>query len=721
MTTNTEPGPEQGFTGPSSTPEKLIPSQPSLGDSKTLRASDTPFAPSITAEATATLAPTTTELEQASISSTLASRASSARDLQNNDDGDSQQGNSASDEKPDSENNDADASNDDNDMYGDDVIVPVELTVLPDSILEAIPDEVWCLLLSFVPPAKLITLTRVCRRWKLMIERDLVASYWKVLTVQAELLDHSLSPDLDVDSKHAEMPIGFIKTFPELVLGHTLVICELCLMRSKRGCGSAIPLPVDRQDTLGRVWMCRPCRRDYYDRYPEPERVYKAEDQVSLYGLPGHPPKVARSTGPPAPRRPYYYPREHWGGGGRYYGGSDSSDEFNEFDEFDEFDSTDDEYWDSDGDLYFATEADLEEDELWSREADAREAAAEEAAQVLMGVIQGDTKDDGQRVQDSGATEGGQVGQGDESSSATIDGKPAWDEQPEIQEATATEGSLVGQSSDIRCTSVDGGYDADGEPVIKSATTGFEAELEDEQGMDDEDEGEGDEVEEEDEVGEEDGEMSYDESDRSGDGEEEEEEEVETKETQTPANQSIVQEARRHHGGDIGIQAHSSSNIQLRERLQPLRNRLMQTRLRLLGLQLRNDSKLCQDYLNGLRDDPFKIADVMKQMQWYFSGTAYSSYIEDSDSSTAKSAAMEEWIEDSIAKHGENAKKAYRGLGEDQDLEDAVVNVMDPKQPPKSLWGVLDLWIDHRLKGDQGYSPALETFAVVVATDDLQD
>lgn len=709
MTTNTEPDPEQVLAALSSTPETPVPSQPPLGDSKTLLASDTPLTPSITAEVIATLAPTTTELEQASISSTPGTCASSARDQQNNGDGDGEQKDSASDENADSQKNNA--NGDDNDMNGVDVIVPVDLTVVPDRILEAIPDEIWCLVLSFVPPAKLITLMRVCRRWELMIERDLVASYWKALTVQAELLDHSLSLDLDVDSEHAEMPIGFVKRFPELVLGHTLVICELCLTRSKRGCGSAIPLPVDRQDTLGRVWMCRPCRRDYYDRYPEPERVYKAEDRVSVYGLPGYPPKVVRSTGPPAPRHRHYYPRERWGGGGRYYR---------------DFDSSDDEYWDSDefggGGCYYATEADLEEDERWSREADAREAAAEEASRVLMGVIEGDAEDDGQGVQDSAATEGGAVGQGNESYGTTIDNKPASDEQPEIQEATATECSLVGQSCDIRGTSMDKGYDADGEPEIKPATAGAETEPKDEQGMADEDEGENDEMEEEDEVDEEDEEMYNDESDRSDDDdEEEEEEEAETKEPQMPSNQSIVQEARRHHGGDIGIQAHCNSNIQLRVRLQPLRNRLMQTRLHLLGLQLRTDSKLCQDYLNGLMDDPFKIADVMKQMQWYYSATAYPSYIEDNDSSTAKSAAMEQWIEELIEDHGENVKKAYRGLEEDEDLEDAVVNVMDPEQPPKSLWRVLDLWIDHRLKGDQGYSPTFEAFAVLVATDDLQD
>lgn len=701
MVTNTEPAPEQVLAALSSTPETPIPSRPPLCDSKTLLASDTPSTPSITAEATAKLAPTTTELEQASVSSTPATCSSSTRDHQKNYEGDNEKEDSVSDENTNSENNDAD---------GADVIVPVELTVVPDNTLEAIPDEIWCLFLSFVPPAKLITLSRVCRRWKLMIERDLVASYWKQLTIQAEILDHSLSMDLDVDSEHAEMPIGFVKTFPELVLGHTLVICELCLMRSKRGCGSAIPLPVDRQDTLGRVWMCRPCRRAYYDRYPGPERMYKAEDSVSLYGLPGYPPKVRRSTGPPAPRRRHYYPRERWGGGGRYY---------DDFDSNYGFDSSDDEYcWDSDEfgggrGCYYATEADLEEDERWSREADAREAAAEEAARVLMGVVKGDAEDDGQGVQNSG----------NKSSDATIGDKPASGEQPETQEATPTEGRMIGQSCDVRGTSTDGGYDADGKPEIKPATSCVEVEPEDEQGMANEEEGDEDKMEEEDEIDEEDEEMYYDESDQSGDDddEEEDEEEPETKKPQMPANQSIVREAHRHHGGDIGIQAHNNSNVQLRARLQPLRNRLMEIRLGLLGLRLRTDSKLCQDYLDGLWDDPFKIADVMKQMQWYFSATEYSSYIEDSDSSTAKSAAMEQWIEEMIEDHGENAKKAYRGLEKDEDLEDAVVDVMNPEQPPKSLWGVLDKWIDHRLKGDQSYSPGYEIFTVLVATDDLQD
>lgn len=740
MTTNTEPNPDKVLAVPSSTSETPTPSQSTLGDSRTL-ACELRFTPS-----TQTTTPTTTalsELEQPSVSSTPATRASSAYDNRN--DGDDEQ-----EESPDKYDDD-----DDTDMYEGDVIVPVELTVVPDSILESIPDEIWCLLLSFVPPAKLITLTRVCRRWKLMVERDLIASFWKPLTIQAELLDYSLSLDLDGDSELAEMPIGFIKTFPELVLGHTLVICELCQTRSMRGCGSAIPLPVYRHDTLGRVWMCRPCRREYYEHNPEPERLFRAEDRLSLYGLSGYPPKVVRSTGPPAVHR-HYYPRQHWGGFGsrRYYDDYDSfnstEDEFDESYYATETDLEEDEF---DG-CYYATEADLEEDERWTKEADACE-----AARVLVGVMEGarpvvagdtpiDSINQGQGVQVSAANERHQISQGKESSGAgnIKHDKSAPIVEPEVGDTVVTESSVVDQSnSDAGGTSLDA-HDADGKSEIKLVADGdvevgnaiqggevddtamdeepasdaepvnSNAECKDKQQLDEEEvEEEPEGIDEEDE--EDPKEISYDEGDSSDD----EAEDKESKELQLPTNWAIVQEARRHHGGDVGIQAHSGSHAQLRIKLQPLRNRLMKTRLGLLGLYLRNDSKLCQDYLNGLMDNPFKVADVMKHMQWYFSATQYSSYIEDSDSSTAKSAAMEQWIEELIDSHGENAKNAYRGLDMNENPRDAVVNVMDADQPPKSLWPVLDSWIEHRLKGDQSWSPAIETFAVRVATDDLQD
>ncbi|KAF9103496.1 hypothetical protein BGX29_003314 [Mortierella sp. GBA35] len=552
---------------------------------------------------------------------------------------------------------------DENNDGDSELILPVDLAVVPAQVLENIPDEIWCLLLSFVPPAKLITLTRVCRRWKLMIEQDLVAAYWKPLAIQTGILN----PADNHGSGVGEMPMGFIKMFPELVLGHTLVICELCLTRSKRGCGSAIPLPVDRRDPIGRVWMCRPCRRDYYDLHPEPERALKPDDKASLYGLPGYPPMISRSTGPPRPRT--FYSR----GWGRGYGGYRDyySDDF---DSMDEFESSEGEYG-SDWSCY-ATEEALLEDDRWNREADLREA-------VEKAMITARTAD--------------------------------CHEAMEVIEMLDME-ALAEVLKQILASSVD----------TPALSTKDEDEPEDEDAEEDaeEDEGEEDEEEEE-EVEEVDEEMHDDESDRYDDDDEEEEEgeecESDSEEPVGPEDKEIIKQAREHHGGDIGIDTHNGTNATLNIRLKPLRNRLMRTRLGVLGLNLRADSKLCTDYLNGLMDDPFKIAEVMKQMQWYFAATAYKEYCEDSESSVAKSAAMEQWVEETIATHGENAKNAYRCLDEDQDPAEAIVNLMDAEQPPKALWPVLDEFIDHQLKGDKTYTPPPGTFTVQVGTDDLQD
>ncbi|KAG0373145.1 hypothetical protein BGX24_012090 [Mortierella sp. AD032] len=801
MPTNTEPDSEE-TVALNSTPETPTPSQPQAiaGKETTTTAPDSnslasnSSLPSLTeAAAITTATPSATpRLEQASVSSTPATRASSSGWDQNND-GDDEHSDGDDDDKEAGGQDDGRQDNDyqeednDDDMCEDDVVLSVKLTVIPDHVVEAIPDEIWCLMLSFVPPAKLITLARVCRRWKLMIERDLIASYWKLLVIQAELLDEYALADDDNDDDNGdgdnsggrlEMPTGLIKSFPELVLGHTLVICELCLTRSKRGCGSALPLPVDRQDTLGRVWMCRPCRRKYYERHPELERAYKTEDSVSLYGLPGHPPKAIRSTGPPAPRREYF-PRQYWGGGfrsSRYYDDDDSLDDYM---------STDDEFGsDESGGLYFATEADLEEDDRWTREADAREAAeavkaAKVAAEVtlrMIGATEGERSAAGQDAQGGddnekrpealeAAGDGGAVYQMDEaaasvrnddagdsvkvkeaSGSVKVD-ESASSEYTDIEDAVKAEGEQAGQISDTAgVTPTDDGYKADGEPVIMviTGTEGSQAVQADEasdtamgagpasggepESIGDEPDKEQEQVEEsemeEEEQPEDDDDqkMSYDESECSDDEEDESEDDgVELEAPQIAARNPTVCEARRHHGGDIGIQAHSNSNIQLQIRLKPLRNRMMETRLGVLGLVLRTDSKLCQDYLHGLMDDPFKIADVMKQMQWYFAATDYPSLVKDNDSWTAKSAAMEGWIEEAIEAHGKGVKHWFRGLEPDDDLADAVANLMDQRQPPKSLWPVLDKWIDYRLENDTSYMPPSETFGVHVGTDDLQD
>ncbi|KAF9318920.1 hypothetical protein BG003_010336 [Podila horticola] len=117
--------------------------------------------------------------------------------------------------------------------------------------VDAIPAEVWVLFLTFVPPARLAVLTRVCRQWQGIIQHQL--PLWSDIAIKCSL-------------EEAQQGLST----REIVLGHTLVICELCLEASRKGVGSDLPLPVDRKDALGRTWMCRRCRRRYYTKFPEP-------------------------------------------------------------------------------------------------------------------------------------------------------------------------------------------------------------------------------------------------------------------------------------------------------------------------------------------------------------------------------------------------------------------------------------------------------------------
>lgn len=136
-------------------------------------------------------------------------------------------------------------------LNSDSTFIPSEQ--IPQETLDAIPAEVWVLILTFVPPARLAVLSRVCRQWKAIIEHQL--PLWRDIAVNCALGEEAQQG-----------------TIMELVLGHTLVICELCLKASRKGVGSDLPLPVDRQDALGKTWMCRRCRRRYYAKFPEPTR-----------------------------------------------------------------------------------------------------------------------------------------------------------------------------------------------------------------------------------------------------------------------------------------------------------------------------------------------------------------------------------------------------------------------------------------------------------------
>ncbi|KAG0324154.1 hypothetical protein BGZ99_002162 [Dissophora globulifera] len=415
-----------------------------------------------------------------------------------------------------------------------------EISVLSSKLLEKIPIECWCLILGFVPPARLVCLRQVCSRWKSMIEEDLVAPVWKALALQC----------------HLGQPEGLIKTYQQLVLGHTLVICEVCLQRPKKCVGSTLPLPIDRKDNFGRAWMCRLCRRRYFDTHPEPERPSQPSDYEGHIGA--------------------------LGGAG-----------------------------------------------FWS------------VCSVPMAVP----------TNSASATS---LTPGVRSSNSSLPSLPPSDQR---QEETQQE-----QPQRPECVSVVMPLDS---PYCLAHA---------------------------DHIG-----------------------------------QVIVSEARRHYGGDIGIAAHHGESKTDRL-LSPLRHKLMSTLLGLSGLRLRTDSKLCGRYLAGSRDDPFRIADVMAEMDWYFNQTDYTGFVDlDYGSAEAKAAALLDWLEDTVAIFGGTAKAKDGFKRNGSDLVDGIPHVYSNTRlefyepPPRSLWTLLDSWLDHWLQGENNWKPLVSIFEVDCEISDRED
>ncbi|KAG0355797.1 hypothetical protein BGZ54_001007 [Gamsiella multidivaricata] len=116
-------------------------------------------------------------------------------------------------------------------------------------LLSRIPFEVWEMILSHVPPCRLARLLPVSKGWKSMIENLIL---WKDIATNCHIGDSAFPA-----SNHMQP-----------VLGHMVVICDLCLQRSYQF-GSDIPLPVRRPDLLGLTWMCKNCRRWYRAAHPE--------------------------------------------------------------------------------------------------------------------------------------------------------------------------------------------------------------------------------------------------------------------------------------------------------------------------------------------------------------------------------------------------------------------------------------------------------------------
>ncbi|KAI8605977.1 hypothetical protein EDD21DRAFT_362192 [Dissophora ornata] len=416
-----------------------------------------------------------------------------------------------------------------------------EITPLPDKLLGRVPHECWCLILSFVPPAQLVLKTQVCSRWKQIIQHDLAVPLWKQLAIQCDLGE----------------PKNLIKDYHQLVLGHVLLICELCLRKSKKGVGSAVPLPVVREDGFGKTWMCRPCRRRYFERRPEPTRESQPSDYEFQKGVGGHGATMWSICSAPV--------------------------------------------------IVSPTEGD---GSLWT--------SPIHASSLLSASSQ-------QHEENRG------VGHGPSTTVIPLDSPYCLEHAHEI-------------------------------------------------------------------------------------------------------GQGIVSEARYHHGGDAGIQAHCGAQA-IYSLLRRRRRKLLSTLLGLVGLKLRSDSKLCGRYLRGSKDDPFRIVEIMREMEWYYEETSYIEYFDlDYDSADCKALALKDWIQNMVDESGsaQEAKEKYKELNEKIDSADVsdkamcmVVNGelerLHHEAPPRSLWPLLDSWLDHWQHGDHEYRPPNSTFDVDCEAGDWSD
>lgn len=348
--------------------------------------------------------------------------------------------------------------------------------------VDAIPAEVWVLFLTFVPPARLAVLTRVCRQWQGIIQHQL--PLWSDIAIKCSL-------------EEAQQGLST----REIVLGHTLVICELCLEASRKGVGSDLPLPVDRKDALGRTWMCRRCRRRYYTKFPEPA-----------------PPTLPRDYSVSLPLDP-----------------EDNQD-------------------------------------------------------------------------------------------------------------------------------------------------GHEAHL-----------------------------IAH-------------------------PNQAVLARARAFHGGDIGILAHRSDDYNTNHLLRRRRRKMLTTKLALVGLKFRNDSKLCGTYLRGSWSDPGRVAAVMKEMEWYYAETSYLDFMnEDFGSAMSKIEGLAEWIMILVRDHGWGARETYKTGALVETVTEDEHHPRDGARllPPPSLWPLIDGWLQHMFEHmggsedmhlwDQTYRPDPGAFTISIETDDDEE
>ncbi|KAF9949999.1 hypothetical protein BGZ70_001553 [Mortierella alpina] len=117
----------------------------------------------------------------------------------------------------------------------------------PAYLCEPEESKVWDVLNGDHPVA--VDLLKQIPGWRTMIDSH---HLWQELAVRNEM----------------GQPGGNIATYKDLVLGQMVAVCDVCLDRSK-DYGIHLPLPVQRPDLLGLVWMCKRCRDNYGATHPE--------------------------------------------------------------------------------------------------------------------------------------------------------------------------------------------------------------------------------------------------------------------------------------------------------------------------------------------------------------------------------------------------------------------------------------------------------------------
>lgn len=86
------------------------------------------------------------------------------------------------------------------------------------------------------------------------------------------------------------------------------------------------------------------------------------------------------------------------------------------------------------------------------------------------------------------------------------------------------------------------------------------------------------------------------------------------------------------------------------DNLQNDRKTIITQMLRQYGLVLRDDSRLCWNYIRYDEGDPREIVNVMRDMDWYFRFTEYPKYIaETRDSPSSKRRALRHWCQQHVS------------------------------------------------------------------------